>query len=295
MSQTVQLALEHAAEEIEWFLESSPEADVEAVLAYLRSTAADARYLEAPEETPSRYRYVRGRGEIAAWLNVVLRDRIDVEAREEVVRRIVSSPEALQALAADEDGRTILKAVELQRRDADLRALRELIDDPGASEAELQRSLQDQHWIFGGQFVGTAARRSLVLGSEVDIPLLRADGVLHIVELKRSMSLNGGLVTRHGGNLVATAAVHQAVSQAINYLVRLDENRHHIRAEFGIETRRASALVLIGHPGLHPDVPEEDINEALRVLNAHLSRIEVLTYKSLVDSAERSLGMAGDV
>jgi hypothetical protein len=90
--------------------------------------------------------------------------------------------------------------------------------------------------------------------------------------------------------LVLTANVYHAVSQAINYLVSLDEDRHRIRAEYGIETRRASAVVLIGHPSLHPEVPEEDISEALRVFNAHVNRVEVLTYKTLVDSAMRSLG-----
>ncbi|MFB7295580.1 hypothetical protein [Streptomyces rubiginosohelvolus] len=84
--------------------------------------------------------------------------------------------------------------------------------------------------------------------------------------------------------------MHDAVGQAINYLVGLDENREKIRRELGIETRRASAVVLIGHPEVQPDVPEQDINEALRTFNSHMSRVEVLTYKELIDNAERSLG-----
>lgn len=58
----------------------------------------------------------------------------------------------------------------------------------------------------------------------------------------------------------------------------------------GIETRRASAIVLIGHPAAQPDVPEEAIYETIRTLNTHLARVEVLTYKELIDNAERSLG-----
>jgi hypothetical protein len=84
--------------------------------------------------------------------------------------------------------------------------------------------------------------------------------------------------------------VHDAVGQAVNYLVGLDENRQRVRDEFGIETRRASALVLIGHPALQPQVPEDEINETLRIFNTHLNRVEVLTYKEFVDNAERSLG-----
>ncbi|WP_179230601.1 hypothetical protein [Streptomyces sp. CS227] len=75
------------------------------------------------------------------------------------------------------------------------------------------------------------------------------------------------------------------------YLVGLDENRERILEEFGVDTRRASAPVLIGHPSSQPEVSEEESNEALRMHTSHLNRIEVLTYKQLVDSAERALAL----
>jgi len=104
------------------------------------------------------------------------------------------------------------------------------------------------------------------------------------------MRLRRPLVKRHRGGWVVASAVNDAVSQAIAYLVGLDENRLSIRAEVGVETRRASAIVLIGHPGAQADVPEEEIYETLRTLNTHLARVEVLTYKELVENAERSIG-----
>ncbi|WP_416519836.1 hypothetical protein [Streptomyces achromogenes] len=61
------------------------------------------------------------------------------------------------------------------------------------------------------------------------------------------------------------------------------------RDEFGIESRRAGALVLVGHPGGHPDVPENEVDEALRTFSPHVTRVEVLTCKELPDNAERSL------
>ena len=123
----------------------------------------------------------------------------------------------------------------------------------------------------------------------MDIPLIRADGALRIGELKRAMGLRGRLIKRHRNAWVPGRAIHEAVGQAVDYLVGLDEHRTRIRAEFGIETRRASALVLVGHPGLHPEIPEEDVSETLRTFNAHVTRVEVLTYKELLDNAERSL------
>jgi hypothetical protein len=141
-----------------------------------------------------------------------------------------------------------------------------------------------------GQFAGEGARRRLVPDDEVDIPLIRGDGTLQIVEIKRSMALRGPLVKPHRGSWVPSAQIHDAVGQALNYLVNLDEHRLRIRDQFALETRRAHALVLIGHPAAQPGVPEGTINEVLRTINAHLGRIEVLTYKELVDNAERTLG-----
>ncbi|SEG83183.1 protein of unknown function [Actinacidiphila yanglinensis] len=279
-----------AAEASREYAEANPRAGVEDLITYFNSLAEDARFLEAPEDRPGRYRVLRGRAEIAVWLERVLKERLDIEDPEEAARRIVTSPEAVALLAADSQGQMLFRAAELQRRAAGLEALRKVVEDTTASEHALQRALEGQHWIFGGRFVGEAAHRRLVPGDEVDIPLIRGDGALHVVELKRAASLVGPLVKRYRGSWVPTAQVHDAVGQAVNYLVGLDENRHRLREELGIETRRASAIVLIGHPSVQPSVSEESINEALRTFNTHVNRVEVLTYKELVDNAERSLG-----
>ena len=102
------------------------------------------------------------------------------------------------------------------------------------------------------------------------------------------------MVKRHRGAWVPRRDVHDAVGQAINYPVGLDENRERISAEFGIDTRRANALVLIGHPRSRPEIDEREIHDALRIHTSHLKRVEILTYKELIGSAERALA-AGDV
>ncbi|MFE6916114.1 Shedu anti-phage system protein SduA domain-containing protein [Streptomyces rubiginosohelvolus] len=272
------------------YLVEHPEATAEEVLEHVSAVGQDARYLQQSQERRGRYQILRGSAEVAAWFEQVFTERVDVEDPEKAARRIVMSPKSLEILAADREGQLLLQAAELQRRRRGLKMLRAVVEDPRASESDLQRALDGQHWIFGGQFVGQAVQRRLVPGDEVDIPLIRGDGVLHIVELKRSMSLHGSLVKKHRGAWVPAAEVHDAVSQAVNYLVGLDEHRFRIRKELNIETRRASAVVLIGHPALQPDVPEEQINEALRTLNTHMSRVEVVTYKELVDNAKRALG-----
>jgi hypothetical protein len=97
--------------------------------------------------------------------------RIDVEDTQEEAGRLAMSPKDLAALAADADGQTLLRAAELQRRAAGLSFLRRVVEDPDATEHQLQQAIGDHYWIFGGRYVGNEkAYRRLVPGDEYDIP-----------------------------------------------------------------------------------------------------------------------------
>lgn len=293
VSYTLSAAADYLVRTGNEFLEQNPCATGEELLGHFYVLGADAKYLDAPEDSPGRYRIVRGSAELAVWLGRIMRDRMDIEDPRSAASRITSSPAALSLIANDADGQLILRAMQLQRRAAALADLRKVAEDPAASEHDLQKALQGQYWIFGGSFVGEAARRRLVPGDEIDIPLIRGDGALHVVELKKAAGLDRALVKRHRNALVPSAEVNDAVAQAINYLVGLDEHRKRIKDELGIETRRASATVLIGYPKAESKPSEDEVDEVLRTLNTHLGRVEVLTYKELIDNAERSLGASG--
>ncbi|MGQ4485375.1 Shedu anti-phage system protein SduA domain-containing protein [Streptomyces sp. SAS_281] len=292
ISRTVAMMNEFWCAEAERYLEDHPDCSLAEIVQYVRGLGADARFMQAPAEDPARYYIPRGMAEHALWTERVLNNRVEIKDPAGAARRIVSSPEALAVLGADTDGRTVLLAAELQRRATHLRELRRLAEDATTTEHALQRALKGMHWIFGGHFIGEARQRRLVPGDEVDIPLIRGDGSLYIVELKRAAGVK--LVKEHRGSWVPRREVSEAIGQAINYLVGLDESRERILTEFGIDTRRASALVLIGHPLSQPEIAEAEISEALRIHASHLNRVEVLTYKELIDSAERALAL-GDV
>ena len=172
--------------------------------------------------------------------------------------------------------------------DDGLAELRQAIAAPDTGEDELRRVLSARPWIFGGRWVDDADRRLLLPDSESDLLLIRGDGSVHIVAIHPAMRLPG-LIKRDRGGWSLMPEVRDAVGRAESYLVSLDENRDWVREKFGVDTRRASATVLIGHPAVQPHIPEEQVNEVLSRFDAQRTRIAVITYKALADSAERSL------
>ncbi|MFI5587032.1 Shedu anti-phage system protein SduA domain-containing protein [Amycolatopsis sp. NPDC051758] len=108
-----------------------------------------------------------------------------------------------------------------------------------------------------------------------------------MIELKRA---NVPLVRNYRTfGLIVDRRVHEATSQVANYLTAFDEDRDAIRRRHNIDSRRATATVVIGHPGFQPELSEQEIAETLRTYNAEHARITVITYQELLDNAERSL------
>ncbi|MGW4285548.1 Shedu anti-phage system protein SduA domain-containing protein [Streptomyces sp. NPDC004673] len=238
-----------------------------------------------------------GEGEGGIRLSTKEARRLQEYGHMEMVLRNLPRPASAEAarmmsdVLADADAGTLAQLLELRARQVGLAALRTVVEDPDSSESALHSRLKNQEWIFGGAFVAELARRQYTPDAILDIPLLRGDGSLHVVELKRANIRD--LVIRRSGHPMLGAPVHHAVSQAQNYLRTMDENRPNILAEHGVDTRRASATVVIGHPRyVTGDVTSQEIAETLRTYNTHQARIEVITYETLLDSASRMLALS---
>ncbi len=221
------------------------------------------------------------------------------------------SPDAMgHALSGDEALREVLSAVTetghgldevetavVRRRRESVRHLQELAKTPGTTETDMQHAIGDKYWLFGGRYVGIISRRKFTFLDEYDIPLLCADGSLHIVELK-GPCIND-LVKTHRRHLIVGKDVHEAVGQTVNYLRALDDQRTSLQAELSeelgvaLDLRRVRSSVIIGHPAhvaiRDREVTQMQIDQTIRSYNSHLSRIEVMTYNELLDSAERAL------
>ncbi|MEV7415566.1 Shedu anti-phage system protein SduA domain-containing protein [Streptomyces sp. NPDC089919] len=238
-----------------------------------------------------------GMGEGGIQLPTRERRRLQQYGHMELVLRNLPRPASTEAarmwgdFIEDADAGRLAQLLELKARRAGLDALRAAVEDETSSESALHARLKNQEWIFGGAYVAELARRQYTADTILDIPLLRGDGSLHVVELKRAHIKD--LVIRRSGHLMLGAAAHHAVSQAQNYLRTMDENRKAILTDHGVDARRASATVVIGHPRfVSAGITPQEIAETLRTYNTHSARIEVITYETLLDSAARMLALA---
>ncbi|MER5867568.1 Shedu anti-phage system protein SduA domain-containing protein [Kitasatospora sp. NPDC002040] len=212
----------------------------------------------------------------------------------EAVRRLLGllerDPAAAKAVGAIDEAQALAALVQQARRQADLAELRAVAEDPDSLEADLQRCLERMTWIFGGEFLSRAARRDLTAQDQLDLSLIRPDSTLHGVEIKKARIRS--LVKRHRSHLTVGADINDATGQALNYLRSLDEHRHQILADFGIDCRRATMTVVIGHASfVSGPTTRAEVAETLRTYNSNMARISVVTYDQLIDTAQRTLAL----
>lgn len=201
----------------------------------------------------------------------------------------------LGALVENTAGLRAVESAVIEGRRRVLAELRALATAPDVNETAMQAILQDNYWIFGGQYVAVSPRRDLVPMQQHDILLVGADRSLTIIELKGPRD---PLFARPRENhLTVSAAVNDAVGQCMNYLRSMDEfslsltTRSSNELGLDFDFRTAEAVVVIGHqdrPG-RAAATRAQMDQVLRMYNSHLSRIRVKTYADLIDAAERAL------
>lgn len=258
--------------EYRWFCEDE---EINAVQALLNENLpSDGRFVVVEENSTAALLGRLARGDSASAVSLV--------------SDLLRMPEVREALSKSDAVAVGSSLVVAQRQRAALAVLEAAVNNPGSSEHSLQTALDNQWWLFGGQFIGQNQRRQLTALDQLDIPLLRADGSIHIVELKRAHIPR--LVEPYRSHLIVGSDVHQAVGQTMNYLRALDEQSASIQQNLGIDVRRATATVVIGHPQfVSGNRSALDVSQTLRTYNSHLSRVQVITYAELIDGAKAAL------
>jgi hypothetical protein len=138
---------------------------------------------------PGKYRMIEEGSDFGDLLRQAERGNVAPEIAVRLIELASRAPTMVSALAASSDGMLLAETVELQKRRAQLDQLRRIVEDPSSQERrDLHPQLKRMAWIFGGRYIGESRRKELTTGDILDIPLLRPDGSLHVVELKERYS-----------------------------------------------------------------------------------------------------------
>lgn len=250
-------------------------------------------FLQVEADATGRYRLVDSTSPQASLMDLLSSGGVDVDALVGAIITGGNVGELVRALSRSVGGLAAAESAIIAERRKLVARLQCMARDPATTETDMQRAMGESHWLFGGRYVGVADRRNLAVLDQHDIPLLGADGTLHIVELKGPNVPR--LVRRHRNHLIVGSEVHEATSQAVNYVRGLDEQGLVLsgtyRNEFGsdYDMRRVFATVVIGHPAHVLDADAHQVEQTVRTYNSHLSRVEVITWAALLDSAQRAL------
>lgn len=212
------------------------------------------------------------------------------DALDSVIRQAVSDPEVFSAVMAKasadphmfaEAGATLnLAAYKLA-----LDELRTLINTPGTREQAYQALLAKYPWIFGSEYSELLDRRHWTRDENQDFVLRRTtDGYIELIEIKTT--LDDAALFNHDkshDSWYAGAELSKVLGQVQKYIENLDADRHSIRAKDKEDPYKIRAKIVIGRNG------DEKQVHALRTLNAHLQRIEVITFDQLLNIGDRVL------
>ena len=159
-----------------------------------------------------------------------------------------------------------------------------LVEGGISKEQEFQALLEQNPWMFGSEYSELIDRRTLTRDDTLDFMLRRtSDNFLEVIEIKTPISDPLLLYDDSHDSYYPSAKLSPVIGQVIRYIEELERARDTIRSKDELDTLKIRARVIIGRDGDKP------VQQGLRNLNAHLHRIEILTFDQLVRIAGRVL------
>ncbi|MBZ4422437.1 Shedu anti-phage system protein SduA domain-containing protein [Myxococcus sp. RHSTA-1-4] len=200
--------------------------------------------------------------------------RGDTNALHSLTNAARSSPSGLRAAVA---------AINIGRFESVLNELERLIESNGR-EAAFQSLLADNPWLFGSEYSERHTQRSFTRDQQQDFMLRRTvDNCLELIEIKTPLEGKPLFLAdrSHQGSWVPRQELSAALAQVMRDLEELDADVLSIRVRDEEDVRKVRARIIIGRDGDREQV------EALRRLNGHLHRVEVITFDMLLKIGRR--------
>ena len=165
-----------------------------------------------------------------------------------------------------------------------------MINENENSEHKFQKLLESNSWMFGSEYSELLERRNWTRDENVDFMLRRtADDYLEIIEIKVP-SIEKLLVYDESHHSYYNSAIlSKVIGQVTNYIEEIERNRDSIITKDNCDTLKIRAKIIIGRDG------NKQQQEALRNLNSHLYRIEIITFDQLAKIANRVISLLSTI
>ena len=162
--------------------------------------------------------------------------------------------------------------------------MKSLVSASDPSESKYQNHLQQNPWIFGSEYSEILDRRTWARDDHLDFMLRRTvDNYLEIIEIKTPATMPLFNYDKNHDSYYASAKLSQVIGQVYLYIEEVERNRDLIIAKDRFDPLKIRARIIVGTDG------DEAQQSALRTMNSHLHRVEILTFDQLLRIAQRTL------
>jgi hypothetical protein len=164
--------------------------------------------------------------------------------------------------------------------------LRRLVEESESDEHVLQKHLEAHPWMFGSEYSELLDRRTWTRDDRLDFMLRRTvDGFLEIVEIKTPFAEHLLQLDRARDSYYPSSRLSMVIGQCMRYIEEVERGRDAIVSKDGHDPLKIRARIIMGrdHDAAH--------QAALRNLNSHLHRLEVITFDQLLRIGARVLSV----
>ncbi|MNH50335.1 hypothetical protein D3C73_19490 [compost metagenome] len=156
----------------------------------------------------------------------------------------------------------------------------------GQPEKIFQKWIEANLWVFGIEYAKKHDARKIALFSEADILMESLDGYLDLIELKRpKLDYEIFKFDKSHKCYYPSPALSSVIGQSLFYLQKLDDYKLMIEKEYKAKIIRPRVKIVIGRTNTF----NSDQYDSLRMLNANLNHIQILSYDYLLSSAAKIL------
>ncbi|MFH1012509.1 MAG: Shedu anti-phage system protein SduA domain-containing protein [Candidatus Peregrinibacteria bacterium] len=156
----------------------------------------------------------------------------------------------------------------------------------GQPEKIFQNWIEKNLWIFGVEYVKKYDAKKIALFSEGDLLMESMDGFLDLIELKRPKYEIFQYDSSHK-SYYSSPDLSKTIGQCLLYLQKMDEYKSILEKEYKVKILRPRIKIIAGRTNAFNDVQFE----ALRMLNANLNYIQIISYDYLLSCGRKIISL----